>query len=273
MMFSDLALAQKLEAAEAFGCAGFAASRKKLFPNSISESIEVEGTTVVFDGINSPITQTFGLGLFAVSTSNGLDKIEEFFSARGASTQHELSPFAGVQTLALLCQRSYTPIEISHVMYQPIHQPAPASNPAINIRLISSDEAELWSRTSASAWSHDHPEYEEFMQSMGKITAQRENSPCFLAELNGIPAATATIIIHNSVALFAGAATLPAMRRNGLQRALLDARMQFAADAGCEIAMMVTEAGSQSQKNGEHQGFRIAYTRTKWLREVGPALK
>ena len=28
--------------------------------------------------------------------------------------------------------------------------------------------------------------------------------------------------------------------------------------------MMVTEAGSQSQRNAERAGFRIAYTRTKW---------
>jgi hypothetical protein len=27
---------------------------------------------------------------------------------------------------------------------------------------------------------------------------------------------------------------------------------------------MVTEAGSQSQRNAERKGFRIAYTRTKW---------
>ena len=72
------------------------------------------------------------------------------------------------------------------------------------------------------------------------------------------------MIVHDSIALFAGASTLPEMRRNGLQRALLAARMNYAADAGCQIAMMFTEAGSQSQKNGEHQGFRIAYTRTKW---------
>jgi hypothetical protein len=28
--------------------------------------------------------------------------------------------------------------------------------------------------------------------------------------------------------------------------------------------MMVAEVGSQSQRNAERKGFRIAYTRTKW---------
>jgi GNAT superfamily N-acetyltransferase len=54
------------------------------------------------------------------------------------------------------------------------------------------------------------------------------------------------------------------MRRRGLQAALLEARMRYAFERGCPLAMMVTEAGSQSQRNAERKGFRIAYTRTKW---------
>ena len=54
------------------------------------------------------------------------------------------------------------------------------------------------------------------------------------------------------------------MRGRGLQTALLESRMSYAADRGYERAMMVTEAGSQSQRNAERKNFRIAYTRTKW---------
>jgi hypothetical protein len=40
--------------------------------------------------------------------------------------------------------------------------------------------------------------------------------------------------------------------------------MRYAFDQGCDLAMMVAEAGGNSQRNAERQGFRIAYTRTKW---------
>ena len=40
--------------------------------------------------------------------------------------------------------------------------------------------------------------------------------------------------------------------------------MRYAFDHGCDLAMMVAEAGSNSQRNAERKGFRIAYTRTKW---------
>jgi GNAT superfamily N-acetyltransferase len=99
---------------------------------------------------------------------------------------------------------------------------------------------------------------------MSAISAARADSPCFLAELDGQPGAAASLWIHDGVALFAGAATLPKMRRHGLQAALLHERMRFAFDHGCDLAMMVAEAGGNSQRNAERKGFRVAYTRMKW---------
>ena len=54
------------------------------------------------------------------------------------------------------------------------------------------------------------------------------------------------------------------MRRRGLQAALLQERMRYAFEHGCDLAMMVAEAGSNSQRNAERKGFQIAYTRIKW---------
>ncbi len=50
--------------------------------------------------------------------------------------------------------------------------------------------------------------------------------------------------VHEGVALFGGAATVPELRRRGLQAALLEERMRYAADHGCDLAMMVAEAGA-----------------------------
>jgi hypothetical protein len=64
--------------------------------------------------------------------------------------------------------------------------------------------------------------------------------------------------MHDGVALFGGSATSPALRRHGLQAALQRERMRYAYDHGCELAMIVAEAGSDSQHNAERKGFRIA---------------
>lgn len=78
------------------------------------------------------------------------------------------------------------------------------------------------------------------------------------------PGAAGVLGMHDNVALFAGASTIPELRRRGLQAALLEERMRYAFDHGCDLAMMVAVPGSDSQRNAERNGFRIAYTRTKW---------
>jgi GNAT superfamily N-acetyltransferase len=86
-------------------------------------------------------------------------------------------------------------------------------------------------------------------------------SPC---AFDGQAGAAGVLCIHEGVALFGGSATVPELRRRGLQGALLKERMRYASNRGCDLAMMVAEAGSDSQRNAERKGFQIAYTRTKW---------
>jgi len=261
MQFSDLALSRRLERAEGHACMQFAAARRKLFPDSGSDWMESAGAYVVFDGVDSPVTQTFGLGIFEPLTGASLDTIERFFLDRGAPVNHEVSPLAGVAALDLLCARGYRPIEISSVMHRPVEAPPPGN---IKVRVTGPEEAQLWAEISARGWTHEHPELMPFMQQFGALAAAKKDCACFLAELDGQPGAAGALNIHDGVALFSGASTVPEMRRRGLQSALLQERMRYAADHGCDLAMMVAEAGSESQRNAQRQGFQIAYTRTKW---------
>lgn len=263
MLFCDLELARRLERAEGYACVQFAAARARLYPESGTAWMKHAGADVVFDGVDSPITQTFGLGIFEPLTTDALDAIERFFLDRGAPVMHEVCPLAGVDALALLCSRGYRPIEISNVMYRPVEVPATHSSEAA-ARLIRPSETQLWTDISVKAWSHDHPEFREFLQQSNAISSAREGAACFLAELEGKPGAAGALCLHEGIALFAGAATIPALRRRGLQAALLRERMRYAAEQNCGLAMMVAQAGSDSQRNAERQGFRVAYTRTKW---------
>ena len=87
----------------------------------------------------------------------------------------------------------------------------------------------------------------------------------FVVEKDKQVIATAGLVIHERVALFAGAsASFRKGAAKGAQQAVLAARPRYAADAGCDLAMMVAEPGSASQRNAERHGFRIAYTRVKW---------
>jgi GNAT superfamily N-acetyltransferase len=264
MVFADLDLSRRLERAEGQACLQFAKSRARLFPESEAAWIECAGAYAVFDGMNSPVTQSFGLGLFEELSPASLDRIEGFFLERGAAVVHEVSPLAGIATMDLLCSRGYRPIELSSVLHRPVELPATKENARIRVRVALKQEAAPWAGLSARGWAQANSELLAFLEQFGALAFAREESVNFIAELDGRAGATGMLCLHDGVALFAGASTIPEMRRCGLQAALLEARMRYAYEHGFPLAMMVTEAGSQSQRNAERIGFRIAYTRTKW---------
>jgi len=263
--FADHSLAQRLEGCEARANVAFVESRARLAPHAGATWIECAGALAMFDGIGSPLTQTFALGVFAAPSPSDLERIETFFAERGAAVFHEVSPFAGVETMELLVARGYRPVELSSVMYQPIAAlPAP-SDGRVRARIATPDEIEHWSEIAAAGWS-EFDDVAPLIRDLGRVAASAEGSTPFFAELEGVPIATGTLATHGGVALLAGASTIPEGRRQGAQRALLDARLRHALSRGCDLAMMCAAPGSASQRNAERQGFRVAYTRTKWGR-------
>lgn len=271
MIFSDLQLSQKLERTEARANASFVEARARISPETNAEWIEVAGAYAMFDGAQSPLTQTFGLGVFDEITARELDALEAFFRRHEAPVFHEVSPLADASLMALLNERGYRPVELSSMMFQEIETERPSNislNPRLKTRIIDRGEAELWARTSAAGWAAEMEELGEFMFNFGQVSAQTEGGFPYLAELDGVPVSAAMLFIYDEVAILAGASTVPEGRRQGAQSALLDARLRLAAEKGCRIAMMGAAPGSQSQRNAEKNGFRIAYTRTKWQLKI-----
>jgi GNAT superfamily N-acetyltransferase len=263
--FADLALARRLERCEARANAACTEARARLAPEVGATWIECAGTLAMYDGVGSPLTQTFALGIFESPTAQDLERIEAFFAERGAAVFHEVSPLAGVETLDLLVSRGYRPVELTSVMYQPIAARPPSSDGPVRARIAEPHEIDRWAEVAAEGW-REFAEVAPLMRDLGRVAASADGATPFFAEVGGQPIATGALVIHEGVALLAGASTVPEGRRQGAQRVLLDARLRHATAAGCDLAMMCTAPGSASQRNAERQGFRIAYTRTKWGR-------
>jgi hypothetical protein len=268
--YCDFALARRLERAEGATNAAFVRAHAELAPESAATWMAVAGVYAMFDGADSPLTQTFGLGLFEPVAGVELTRLEAFFEERGAPVHHEVSPFIFPETLSLLTERGYRPIEFSNVLVRPT-VPAPTPTAAVTAREIEVGERELWPRIAAQGWESESVELAEFMEAIGKVLTRAAGVHCFLAEENGRPIAAAALALQGDVALLAGASTVPAARRRGAQGVLLGHRLGFAAERGAELAMVVAQPGSGSQRNAERQGFRVAYTRTKWELNHGGA--
>ena len=261
----DLALARRLERAEGGANAACVDARRDLHPHVGAAWMEIGGVYAMFDGVASPLTQTFGLGIFDRIRDAELDRLEAFFSERNASTFHEVSAFAPPETLNLLSVRGYAPIEASTVLVLPTTAFSHGDGDGVvTVREVGEAESALWTRVAAQGWSSESAQLGSFIEELGAVMTRARGVHCFLAELDGEPIAAGTLNISNGVALLAGASTIPAARRRGAQRALLRARLDFAVARGIDLAMVVAQPGSASQRNARRQGFRPVYVRAKW---------
>jgi GNAT superfamily N-acetyltransferase len=201
-------------------------------------------------------------------TDPDLDAIEAFFTTRGSAVNHEVSPHAGVEVFARLAQRGYRPVELSSVMFRPLDGEVNtvAVNPRIRVRAVTPAEAGLYGSVSARGWS-ESAEVQSFIEGFARISV--DYATCLVAEVDGAAIATAALFTWEGVGLLAGASTVPEGRQQGAQSALLDWRLKRLAAEGYDLAMICAAPGSASQRNAERNGFRIAYTRTKWQRKAG----
>lgn len=264
LIFSDRALSQRLERAEATANARHVEARARLAPSLGACWIEVAGAYAMFDGVDSPCTQTFGLGLFDTPTPAHLDELEAFFRERDAEVFHETSPMADPALITLLGARGYKPVEYTSLLYASLPETQPPDS-SIAVRVIGNDEADMWARVAADGWRQD-TDFADLIYELARVGVERPEGASFLAEIDGTPAATGGLYLHDGVAVFAGASTVPAFRNRGAQNALLAARLRYATEHGCNLAMIGALPGSASQRNAQRNGFQIAYTRIKWGR-------
>ena len=98
----------------------------------------------------------------------------------------------------------------------------------------------------------------------------REGWQCFAAFDGDAPAAAGALYVTGEVGWIGIGATIPAQRGKGGQSALLAARIQAAADAGCEVVVTETGAPADGQPNGSYRnivraGFEPQYVRANYL--------
>jgi hypothetical protein len=169
----DQALAVRLEAAEGATSCRFVTARRALDPGGGAEWLEVDGAHAIYDGPGSPLNQSFGLGMRSAVTDGTLEALEAFFAGHGVPSEHEVSPLALGEPLAVLSRRGYEPFELTSLMFQPTDGPPLPAAPAagLAVRVIAADEAVAWAEVAADGWS-DTPEVMPFVRAIGDVYAR-----------------------------------------------------------------------------------------------------
>lgn len=272
MLLADLSLARRVEAGEAVVGSESARALARIYPESGAAALPVAGGCALYVGAASPFNQASGVGMNGQVTEAELDQLESFYRGRGSALRIMLCPLADPSLVQLLGCRGYRLTEMENVLVRAIQGDEPVPPPAagVSVRRAAPGEAKLWAGIIGEGFFGTAEPEPQLMQLVlaGFSTL---NASCFFGCLDGRPVGAAVVHAHDGVAMLNGAATLQPYRGRGVHTALHHARLSFAAAAGCELARVVTQPGSASQRNAERQGFSVAYTRVAMVREWTPA--
>ena len=267
--FVDSAVAARLEAAEDIASMLFAQKLSELRPELGCAVLEVAGGHAVFAGAGSPLTHVIGMGLSGPVGSEELERVEEFYFSRGSAFELVLAPLAHESLFKLIGSRPYRLASMESVLCRRIEAGEVLPAPTTDIKIVRPSAAEMEQFDDVVARGFASGGDPTPLRGIFSTFAQLQSSIAVMAYLDGELAAGAGGLIvkeHNMTALF-GASTLPEFRHRGLQSALLRARLKLAADAGCELAVVVASPGSTSQRNAERTGFRLVYTKAILVRD------
>ena len=113
----------------------------------------------------SPLTQTFGLGMSGEVSDAQLDDIETFFRSRERPDSITKSVrWPTTKLIATLHARGYEPFEFTSVMSRPLAKTGEpgAAAPGVTVRVATAAEHERWAQTAAAGWD-EAPELGQFM--------------------------------------------------------------------------------------------------------------
>jgi GNAT superfamily N-acetyltransferase len=263
----DIALARRIELAEALSAVEAAETFEKSRPGSGAAVEEIAGGYAVYCGANSPITQAVGLGLDGAVSEQEFEKLEEFYRGRREPVRVETSPLVDLSLIELFGKHGYHVTEFTNVMARPLEGDEKWLElpPGVVIERAGPAQIDLWTLTVSQGFAEQVPVTQELIEVM-RMFAQGPSAECYLARVDGKVAGGATLAIRDGVAGLFGASTLTAFRNRGVQTALLHARLKHAGEAGCDLAVSLARPGSTSQRNIVRQGFVVLYTRVKFER-------
>jgi GNAT superfamily N-acetyltransferase len=280
-MFATADLAARIDAAEGRLCADIVRASKESQSERRSLVTPLAGGLVVYAAPGSPMNKGIGIAITESLEEAPLAAVEEEWRDRNEPMRIELSSLAKPEAGALLTNRGYRLIGFENQLGCALQDwsvlgsglRATGSGAQIVVETLAVADEKLWrdvvvdgfAEPDASPTAHEvfpREVLDDIFVTLGRTSGFRR----YVARIDGHAAGAASLRIDGDIAQLAGAATLPAFRRRGVQTALLRTRLEDARDAGCTLAVVTTQPGSTSQANSQRRGFALLYTRAVLVR-------
>lgn len=229
--------------------------------------LELAEGAACFAGCSSFFSQVvaWGFSLKVKQFQQQLLTIEQFYHSLGHSrVDIELCPLVGSDLAMALSQRGYGVTELNNVHFMYLNDYRTADRPcSFVVRQVPIEQLKQWAYRVALGFGYLEAQ-EQFVH-----YAHLEGVTAFAVYDEDQIVAGATVAVHGEVADLGVTSTLSTYREKGLQKLLLHARLNFVKNQNIPLAIVTTEPGSISDINVQKVGFRCAYTRVKFTKELG----
>jgi GNAT superfamily N-acetyltransferase len=215
------------------------------------------------------INYAVGLGLSGPVSATELVEVTEWWAKDGIEPRLEVTPFVESSVWEVLKDLRYSVRECYNVMFRELSTSHPVRpimdpSPGLELREVDPhDPAQIRAYGDAVIRGFKPPGAEP-TEVEHDLTARFIRSPravTVAAYLNGKVVGGGSTGIDGQIAGLLGASVLPEYRRQGIQQALVAARLNAAAARGVTLATISSRPGISTERNARRMGFTVAYTK------------
>lgn len=260
-MQDDRTLARRIEQAQAAGTARTVGRLRATFDDARYDAQPFAGGWLIFAPKDVPLWGGKALG-FSALDDVGLDEIVRVYAERDMDTWIEMCPLADPNLDGRLAARGFASRPSCEMYVRDAKAPIERAGSDVEIVPIDredGDAVELFASTVASGF-RDGGTPEAWSAAIGRFAARTRHA--FLARIDGESAGGGVVTVEDGLARLVFMATLPAFRRRGVQRALMQARLDRAREQGADTVFVQCDPGSPTARNARRLGFRRAYAKT-----------
>ena len=269
--FVDEKVAARIERAEAELMAAASRATADRF-GVVAFQLPLRSGYATYAGPGSPYNKVAGVGFDGLPDDAELTEIEQRYAEYDAPVAFEVSTLADPRLVERLTERDYALVSFENVLVRDLrHEPMATPDGIAVVREGDTDDPDwrtTWLEVVVAAASHpdteglaQHEEFPRVALEQAELAGLDAGVRTYLAMVDGAPAGGAGLRLADGIAQLAGAGTVPAYRRRGVQTALVGARLTDAREAGCDLAVVTTQPGSPSHANTQRMGFDLGYTR------------
>jgi hypothetical protein len=223
---------------------------------------DLAGACVAYNGSDVPLTCAIGVGTSSAADTRDIEAIEAFYDSRKSPVRITISGRTHDGVNSLLASRGYKAGAPMENWWRPLADITAKSVPDnIQVMPATMDDADVWVRTVAAGFQESEAPVDDSNLPARLLDTFycfgfADGARPFLARRNGEVAGGGVLHISGDTAHLRTTSCRFVHRRNGVQTALLSARLLLAAKAGCRFAFSSTAGIGASARNLERFGLQ-----------------